>query len=54
MGNGEADDVLVRFDEKGDHRRFTWRFGVRGVVEGDDQARRGVGLDHPADDINNA
>ena len=45
---------LVRFDEEGDNRRFPRRFGAGGVVEGDDQARRGLGLDHPADDVDDA
>jgi hypothetical protein len=54
VGHGESDDVVVRFDEEGDDRRFSWRFGVRGIVEGDDQAHRGLGLDHSTDDIDDA
>jgi len=44
----------VGFDEKGDDRRFSWRFSVGDVVEGDGQARRGLGPDHPADGVDGA
>ncbi len=41
----------MRLDQEGDDRGFPIQFGLGSIVEGDDESRRRLGLDHLPDDI---